>query len=98
MESVHAYVRHSRSAAALPKERRLPRERPLLEARLDAAKRKIKLGQDQIDRQRQVIAALFATGSDIEEAENRLHVYQRLQKIYVAELARIADALEHMLP
>ena len=95
MESVHAYVRHSRAAAALPRERSLPRERTLLLARLETAKRRAKLGQDQIDRQNKLIATLFATGSDLEEAENRLHVYQRLQRNYVADIQRIADALEH---
>jgi hypothetical protein len=95
MESVQAYVRHSRASVAPPRERALPGERASLVARLEVAKRRAKLGQDQIDRQQKLIATLFATGSEIEEAENRLHVYQRLQKNYVAYVERIAEALEH---
>jgi multidrug resistance efflux pump len=64
-------------------------------ARLDAAKRRVKLGQDQIDRQSRLVATLFATGGELEEAENRLRVYQKLQRHYVADVERIADALEH---
>jgi hypothetical protein len=64
-------------------------------ARLAAAKRRVKLGQDQVDRQSRLVASLFATGSELEEAENRLHVYQRLQRSYIADVQRIADALEH---
>jgi hypothetical protein len=97
MESVHAYVRHSRAAAALPRERSLPMERTTLMGRLAAAKRRAKLGQDQIDQQRQLIATLFATGSDIEEAENRLHIYQKLQLNYVADVERIEEVLERTL-
>ncbi len=66
-------------------------------ARLEAAKRRAKLGQDQIDCQSRLIATLFATGSEIEEAENRLRVYQKLQKKYAADVERIADVLEHTL-
>jgi hypothetical protein len=95
MESVHAHVRHSRAAAALPRGRSLPRERAALLARFEVAKRRAKLGQDQIDQQSRLVATLFATGGEIEEAENRLHVYQRLQKKYVGEVQRIADALQH---
>lgn len=63
--------------------------------RLAAAKRRAKLGQDQVDRQAKLVATLFATGADLEEAENRLHVYQKLQKTYDADVQRIAEALEH---
>jgi hypothetical protein len=70
-------------------------DREYLMARLDAARRRAKLGQDQVDRQSRLIATLFASGGELEEAENRLHVYQKLQKNYEADVAWIADALEH---
>lgn len=64
-------------------------------ARLDAARRRAKLGQDQIDRQSRLVATLFASGAELEEAENRLRVYQKLQKYYEADADRIAEILEH---
>jgi multidrug resistance efflux pump len=78
--------------------RSLPRERASLMARLEVAKRRAKLGQDQIDSQQKLIATLFAGGSEgeeFDEAENRLRVYQRLQKNYVADVERIANALQY---
>ena len=65
-------------------------------ARLEAAKRRAKLGQDQIDRQRIVVATLFATGSETTEAENRLRVLEKLHKKYLADIERILNALETM--
>ncbi len=69
-------------------------EHNLLLARLAAAKRKAKLGQDQIDRQRLVVATLFATGAEIAEAENRLHVYQKLHDRYLDDVQRALVALD----
>lgn len=69
-------------------------EHGLLSARLETAKRRAKLGQDQIDRQRLVVAALFATGAEIVEAENRLHVYQKLHDRYLDDVRRILIALD----
>ena len=60
------------------------------------AKRRVRLGQDQIDHQHMTIATLFAEGAEIEEAENRLRVYQRLQNNYVGDVRRIMHALEGM--
>lgn len=65
-------------------------------ARLEAAKRRAKLGQDQIDRQRIVVATLFATGSETAEAENRLRVLEKLHNNYLADIERILNALETM--
>jgi hypothetical protein len=71
-------------------------EHTALLARLEAAKRRARLGQDQIDQQRIVVARLFSTGSDTTEAENRLHVYEKLHDRYLADIERILDALETM--
>jgi hypothetical protein len=71
-------------------------ERDELIERLEMARRRVKLGQDQIDHQHMAIATLFAEGSEIEEAENRLRVYQRLQNNYVGDMRRILYALEGM--
>ena len=73
-------------------------ENPFLQARLESAKRKAKLGQSQIDRQQLVVANLFAEGAQIDEAENRLHIYQRLHDRYVADMERILFALETNRP
>jgi hypothetical protein len=91
MELVPVYIRHSRNASPLPA------DRTLLMARLAAARRRAKLGQDQIDHQRQVIATLFANGSDIDEAENRLRVYEKLHDKYLADIQRILNALDDVL-
>lgn len=69
-------------------------ERTELIERLEAAKRRAKLGHDQIDRQRMAIAALFASGSETTEAENRLRVLEKLHDDYVADMNRILDALD----
>jgi hypothetical protein len=65
-------------------------------ARLEAAKRRAKLGQDQIDRQRMVVATLFASGSETTEAENRLRIYEKLHDNYLADVERILNALNPM--
>ncbi len=95
MQLAQHHVRHSAGVPQPLRESALPRDRELLIARLDAARRRVKLGQDQIDHQSRLIATLFAAGGELEEAENRLHVYQKLQRNYVADVERIADALEH---
>jgi len=69
-------------------------EQTSLYGRLQAAKRRAKLGQAQIDRQRMVVATLFAAGDEITEAENRLHVYQKLHARYVFDIERILFSLE----
>ena len=69
-------------------------EQNSLLGRLEAAKRRAKLGQDQIDRQRMVVATMFADGDEITEAENRLHVYQKLHDRYLFDMERILFALE----
>lgn len=63
-------------------------------ARFELAKRRVKLGRDRIDRQRRVIATLFATGADTAEAENRVHLYERLQDKYLADMERLSNSLE----
>jgi hypothetical protein len=67
-------------------------------ARLEAAKRRAKLGQEQIDRQRMVVATLFASGSETTEAENRLRIYEKLHDGYLADVERILNALKPMPP
>ena len=69
-------------------------EHSLLSARLEAAKRRAKLGQDQIDRQRLVVATLFATGTETAEAENRLRVFEELHHRYIDDMRRILIALD----
>jgi hypothetical protein len=69
-------------------------ERTLLIARLEAAKRRVRLAQDQVDRQRMVVARLFAHGADILEAENRLSVCKKLHTGYLADMERILVALK----
>jgi hypothetical protein len=69
-------------------------DHPLLIARLASAKRRVKLGQDQIDRQRMVVATLFAAGSETTEAENRLRVYEKLHRRYLVDMERILIALD----
>jgi hypothetical protein len=69
-------------------------EHTLLMARLAAAKRRVKLGQDQIDRQRMVVARLFANGADTTEAENRLRVCEKLHDRYRLDMERILIALK----
>jgi hypothetical protein len=69
-------------------------EHTALLARLEAARRKAKLGQDQIDQQRMIIARLFSAGADTTEAENRLRVYEKLHDRYLGDIERILDALE----
>jgi multidrug resistance efflux pump len=71
-------------------------EQTQLMARLEAAKRRAKLGQDQIDRQRMVVATLFASGEEITEAENRLRVYEKLHERYLVDVERILIALNTM--
>jgi hypothetical protein len=68
-------------------------EHTQLMVRLEAAKRRAKLGQDQIDRQRMVVATLFASGEEITEAENRLRVYEKLHERYLFDVERILIAL-----
>jgi|SRR5262245_4176708 len=63
-------------------------------ARFEVAKRRVKLGRDRIDRQRRAIATLFATGADTAEAENRLHLYERLQDKYLVDIERLLNSLE----
>jgi hypothetical protein len=71
-------------------------ERAELIERLEIARRRVKLGQDQIDQQHMTIATLFAEGSEITEAENRLRVYQKLQNNYVGDMRRILHGLDDM--
>lgn len=73
-------------------------DRSLLMARLEAARRRAHLGQDQIDQQRMIVATLFAEGSEITEAENRLRVYQRLHKNYLSDINRLLNALDLIPP
>ena len=68
-------------------------ENAALIERLELAKRRAKLGQEQVDHQRMVIATLFATGSEITEAENRLRVLKRLHGNYRADLDRLLDGV-----
>jgi hypothetical protein len=69
-------------------------EHTLLASQLEAARRRAKLGQDQIDRQRMVVATLFAEGAETAEAENRLRVYERLHGDYLVDVERILIALD----
>lgn len=69
-------------------------ERTVLVAQLEAAKRKARLGQDQIDRQQRTVVTLFAAGSETAEAENRLHVLERLHDHYLADISRIQNTLD----
>jgi len=69
-------------------------EQNALLARLEVAKRRAKLGQDQIDHQRLVVASLFAAGAETTEAENRLRVYQKLHDRYLGDVERILIALD----
>jgi hypothetical protein len=64
-----------------------------LTEKLELAKRRAKLGQEQVDHQQMVIATLFASGSEITEAENRLRVLQRLESIYRADLDRLLNGV-----
>ena len=69
-------------------------ERTELTQHLDAAKRKAKLVQDKIDRQRVIVATLFANGSDTTEAENRLIALQKNHDDHLDDANRILNALE----
>ena len=68
-------------------------ENTALIGRLEAARRRAKLGQDQIDRQRMVIATLFSARAEATEAENRLRVYEKLHDNYIADIERILRAM-----
>ena len=73
-------------------------DRTRLLARLERAKRIARLGQDQIDQQAMMVATLFAEGSEVTEAENRLHVYQKLHDRYVSDINRILNTLDDRPP
>ena len=60
---------------------------------LDAAKRRAKLVEEKVDRQRETVARLFAEGSDITEAENRLRALQHNQLGHLADANRFLNAL-----
>lgn len=73
-------------------------DRTHLQARLERAKRIARLGQDQVDQQAMTVATLFAEGAEVTEAENRLHVYQKLHDRYVSDINRILNTLDGRAP
>ena len=61
---------------------------------LDMARRKAKLVEEMADRQREVIAKLFAEGFDTSEAENRLRALQLNRHRHLADAERFLMALQ----
>ena len=63
---------------------------------LEAAKLNAKASRDHVDRQKRIVAALTASGSDTAEAERILRALEVTQNSYLAEMMRALNALDDM--
>jgi len=70
-----------------------PMDRATLEQRLRAAKAHVALGDDHIERQREVVSALKKDGKDATAAQTLLNTFRGLQEIHVANMLRLTDEL-----
>ena len=67
--------------------------RATLEQRLRAAKAHVALGDDHIDRQRELVSALKKGGRDATAAQTLLNTFRGLQEVHVANMLRLTDEL-----
>ena len=67
-----------------------------LKALLEAAKRKAVLDQEQIERQKQIIAVLVASGSETTDARSQLRTLEEIQDGHLADMERILNALDRL--